>query len=289
MTSIIRLFLLAVGILPLSVARALGALVGQLAWWFNSRGSVTAVRNLEVCMPELDKKAIRKLAASSMRHWGKTLFETPVVWHRGQRAFKYINQIQGVEYLDAAIEQGKGVIFVSPHLGNWELMGLWAGSKGSLTSLYQPPRRYNVDELLQAVRTKTGATLVPTNARGIAQLIKALKRGEFVGILPDMEPRPKGGIYAPFFGQPALTMTLIHSLVQRSGAVVILCFAQRIPGGFTLVMMPPGEDIASDDAETSIAEMNRTIERLVRLSPEQYQWEYKRFKRRPEGEPPIYG
>jgi KDO2-lipid IV(A) lauroyltransferase len=267
----------------------LGIAVGQLAWWFKSRGSITAVRNLQVCMPELDEKAVRKLAASSMRNWGQTLFETPVVWHRGAGALDYIDQIKGLDDLEAAIERGKGVIFVSPHLGNWELMGLWAGSKGPLTSLYQPPRRYNVDELLQAVRSKTGATLVPTNARGIAQLIKALKRGEFAGILPDMEPRPKGGVYAPFFGQSALTMTLIHSLVQRSGAAVILCFAQRIPGGFNLVMMPSGEDIASEDAEASTAEMNRTIEKLVRLSPEQYQWEYKRFKRRPEGEPPIYG
>jgi Kdo2-lipid IVA lauroyltransferase/acyltransferase len=286
--TIIRAILGLISLLPLPVARALGALIGQLAWLVKSAGSRTALINLQHCFPHLNPHQVRRLAARSMRHWGMTLFEIPVVWRRASRGFSWIREVQGAEVLDRAVARAKGIIFVSPHLGNWEFMGLWAGGRGPMTTLYQPPRRFNLDALLQQVRAKTGATLVPTNARGVASLIKALRNGHNVGILPDMVPPSSGGVFAPFFRLPAMTMTLIHSLAVRSEAAVIICFARRTRGGFTIVITEPGGDIYSADPAVSAGELNRTIEVLIEQAPEQYQWEYKRFKRDPDGSPSIY-
>jgi KDO2-lipid IV(A) lauroyltransferase len=274
--------------LPLGLARALGATIGQCAWLFKTRSARTAIANLNACFPELNQKSRNALAAKSMRHWGRTVCEIPVVWRRGTKSLGWVKEVQGRERLEQAIANGKGVIIVSPHLGNWEIIGYWAGTVGSLTTLYQPPRRYDLDELIRHVRSKTGATLVPTNARGVASLLKTLKRGDIVGVLPDMEPDWSSGVFAPFFGVQALTMTLIHNLVQRSGAAVFLGFAQRIGGGFKIVLVEPDSAINSDNPEISVAELNKAVETLVLRSLEQYQWEYKRFKRRPVGMPKIY-
>ena len=274
--------------LPLGLARILGVAIGQCAWLLKTRSANTAVANLKACFPHLSDKDRNVFAAKSMRHWGRTICEIPVVWRRGPASLKWVKEVQGRERLEQAMANGNGVIIVSPHLGNWEMIGYWAGTVGSLTTLYQPPRRYDLDELIRHVRSKTGATLVPTNARGVASLLKTLKRGDIIGVLPDMEPDWNSGVFAPFFGVPALTMTLIHNLVQRSGAAVFLGFAQRINGGFKIVLIEPGAAINSDAPETSVAELNKTIETLVAMSPEQYQWEYKRFKRRPKGMAKIY-
>lgn len=286
--AVIPLVLLFLGALPLPVARGLGAIIGQLAWWLGSRGARTAVINLKQCFPQMSAREQRRLAARSMRHWGMTLCEIPAVWRRGQKSLAWIRHIEGLEKIKAAEAQGKGVMIVSPHLGNWEMVGYWAGTLGQITTLYQPPRRFAMDEYLQKARTKTGAVLVPTNSRGVASLIKALKRGEYIGVLPDMEPEANSGEFAPFFGVPALTMTLLHNLEQRTGAAIFVGFAKRVPGGFDLVFIEPSAKIRSENAQQSLSELNQTIATLVAMAPEQYQWEYKRFKRRPEGLAKLY-
>lgn len=285
---LIRFAVWLISLLPLRVARVLGSLVGYCAWLSRSRGSRTAAINLKMCFPEKNEGDIRNLAKESMKQWGMTLFEIPVVWRKGPASLSWINEIQGMALMDEGRRNPAGVLLVSPHCGNWEVMGYWGGSLGPITTMYQPPRLAQLDDLLVAARQKTGANLVPTNAKGVAQLIKALKRGEIVGILPDMEPAINSGVFAPFFGIPALTMTLIHSLQQRTGATVVIGVAQRIKDGFKLVLIKPDDAISSDNVETSVAALNCAVETLVRLAPEQYQWEYKRFKRRPPGYAKLY-
>lgn len=285
---VIKIVIALLSLLPLGLLRALGALIGQISWWIKSRGARTAQVNLALCFPTLSHRERRRMAARSMRHWGMTLCEIPRIWRLGRAGLEYIVDVEGKEDIDAALAAGKGCIIVSPHLGNWELVGYWAGTLGPITTLYQPPRRFDVDDYLRDVRSKTGATLVPTTSRGVAQLIKALQRGELIGVLPDMEPELSGGAFAPFFGVPALTMTLVHSLVRRTDSPVFVGFAKRIRGGFKIIFYRPDEEIAAEGAGGSVAALNRVIERLVTLAPEQYQWEYKRFKRRPPGEDRVY-
>lgn len=150
--------------------------------------------------------------------------------------------------------------------------------------MYQPPRIEGLDRLLRRVRARNGVSLAPTNRKGVAQLLTALKRGEIVGILPDQVPADEGGEFASFFGEPALTMTLVSKLIQRTDAQVFCGFAKRLPRGkgFVAVFEPADEKIYSSDIKESTEGLNRTVESAVQKAVSQYQWEYKRFRRRPD-------
>src|SRR5690625_2274592 len=154
-----------------------------------------------------------------------------------------------------------------------------------LSPLRPPPLPYTT-----LFRSTDNIDMAPTNRRGVAQLLKALKRGEIVGILPDQVPEPGSGAeVAPFFGQPALTMTLVHNLIQRTGCSVLSVYAERVPGGFKMVVLPADQDIFNEQAASSVAALNRSVEACVRRVPEQYQWEYKRLRRLPPEYPVHYG
>ena len=184
---------------------------------------------------------------------------------------------------EAAVADPRGTLLVVPHQGNWEVVGLWVSKQTAMTSLYEPPKMPALDRWIKSSREQSGATLVPTDVRGVAALIKALKRGETSGILPDQVPTESGGIMAPFMGIPARTMTLVTNLVQRAHCQVLLCAAIREPGGWRLHFLPASEAVFSDQQEVAVAALNTDVERLVALAPEQYQWEYKRFRAQPDG------
>lgn len=275
-------------LMPLRMARALGWLVGELAWLLKTRGTQTAMINLAFCFPDMPQPEQQRLCRASMRQWGQTVLEVPVIWRLGRRALARITAIEGETIFDEAMAAGKGVILVAPHLGNWEVVGYWLAGKGPANLLYQPPREPGLEEVIMRGRTALGAKLVATDLRGVSSLIKGLKNGEIAGILPDMEPDASSGEFAPIFGRQAMTITLVNRLQQKSGAKVVFAFAERVPSGFALHIMAPEAAIYGDDAQEALAAVNRGVERLVMIAPAQYQWEYKRFKRRPAGEPRIY-
>lgn len=287
-TRLIKSIIWLASLLPLPMARVLGRLFGELAWRRNTRSAVVTRINIENCFPAMGEEPRGQLIRRSLHHWGMTIFEVPVIWRKGRKSLDLIEAVEGRELIERALDRGKGLILVSPHLGNWELAGLWSSTLGPMTILYQSPDRLDLDELLQEVRGTTGATLVATDLRGVSTLVKALKRGEITGVLPDMVPERQGGVFAPFFGVQALTMKLTHSLQQRTGATILAGFFQRTSKGFKGCFIEPEEAIYDADATVSTAALNRAVERLVLMAPEQYQWEYKRFKVRPPGEPPLY-
>ncbi len=193
----------------------------------------------------------------------------------------------GREHLQRA--PGKGLIVLSPHLGAWELAGLHLARQGP-TAIFYKPQRY-LDDLILAARRRSGAALAPITVKGIRVLVQALERGDYVGVLPDQEPKEdKGACFAPFFGVPAFTMLLVNRLARRTGAPVIFMFAERLPAaaGFCIHCIPAPEGIDSDDDLTAATALNRGIEQCVRTCPEQYVWPYKRFRRRPEGQAGFY-
>lgn len=190
----------------------------------------------------------------------------------------------GYEAYRAAVDSDQGVILLAPHLGNWEIFGYLAVQDVEATFMYQPPRSAAMDRILREGRNKTGVCLAPTTRRGVAEVMRTLARGELVGILPDQVPAEGSGEFAPFFGEPAYTMTLIASLLRRSDARVFCGFGLRLPGGkgFRSIFEEADPDIYSPDVAVSLSALNRTVERAVSRAPEQYQWEYKRFRRRPD-------
>ncbi len=277
--------------LPLSWNHRLGALAGWLAWRLPTRARRITLRNLERCLPELPAVQQKRLARYSLMETGKTATEIGPLWHWPEwRIRRLVHEVSGLHHLRDALDEGKGVILAIPHLGSWEMVGLYCSLHHPITALYRPPRERGMEATIRAGRERFGARLVPTDAAGVRALYGALKAGEMVCILPDQVPSAGQGVFAPFFGIPAKTMTLLPRLARRFDSRVIFCYAERLPkgGGFHIHFLPAPEGIDAHDPVTAAAALNRGVEQCVRALPEQYQWSYKRFRRQPPGEPKFY-
>jgi len=281
----IKAFLRLCSWLPLSVLHRLGTMAGYLMAWFATDARRITEVNLRLCFPQLSEVERGRLVRESLIETACTAFELGLIWVApAPRALGSIVKITGEHVLQTAREKGKGVIIIAPHLGSWELSGLYLANRGAITSLYKPPRLDGLQTFMTDVRGRNGATLVPTNRKGVALLFKALERGEMIGILPDQEPPLDGGVFAPFFGTPALTMTLVSKLAARTGAPVVSIFAKRLPGsaGFEIILANAHADVAHSDIHVASAALNQSVMECVQQAPAQYQWEYRRFKHQPD-------
>jgi KDO2-lipid IV(A) lauroyltransferase len=279
-----------ISLLPLGVARFFGRVMGMLMVTFSAKSFKVALRNLSLCFSSQSQQSNQKLAHKRMAHLGQTFFETPILWRKSlQWLQKSIVSVEGEAYLQEALANDRGTILLMPHQGNWEVLNLWLAQQTPITSLYQPLKMAVLGKWIKKSREKTGARLVPTNVRGVAALLKALNAGETVFILPDQQPPRSSGAFAPFFSVQALTMTLTHSLLSRSDSQALFCSALRDKNGWRLYFFPADQAIYSADQAVSLSAMNAGIESIVAMAPEQYQWEYKRFRAQPEGSPAVYG
>ncbi|MDX9739677.1 MAG: lysophospholipid acyltransferase family protein [Gammaproteobacteria bacterium] len=289
--TIIRLFMRLCAALPLRGAHALGAALGGLLAVVPGRIRTITHRNVELCFPELSPSEQRRLASRSLRGTGRTVAETGALWHwPPDRVLSLVKAVDGREPVDAALRDGRGAILMTPHLGNWELVGLYCSTLYPLTSLYRPPRMKGLEEYMRGSRERFGARLVPTSAGGIRHLYRALGRGEFIGLLPDQEPQAGSGVFAPFFGVDAYTMTLLPRLLEKYEVPVFFVHSERLPrgAGFRIHFSPMTSDFRRDDTVSVCTAMNAGVEACVRRAPEQYQWNYKRFRTRPDGMSPRY-
>jgi len=278
----------AISRLPLSLIHQLGTCIGWLMLKIPNKQRRNALINIRLCFPHLEAAQVLTFRRRSFLEYGKTYSEVAYLWLRPTRkVLALVREVSGGELLHR--DDGRGVIVLSPHLGAWELAGLYLSARGPTTTLYKP--QPELDWLIREVRGRAGAELVPTDRQGIRRLMQALRRGEYVGILPDQEPRMNpGSVFAPFFGVPALTMLLINRLACKTGARVIFLLAVRLPRaqGFHIHCLPAPVGIDSEDAITGATALNRGIEDAVNTCPEQYLWAYKRFRRRPPGIPSLY-
>jgi KDO2-lipid IV(A) lauroyltransferase len=246
--------------------------------------------NLARVYPEQSREERRELARRSLEHSTATMLELGFAWMaEPARVEAAILMVEGRELLDEARARGRGVIVLAPHFGNWEVLNFWLSHHFPFTAMYEPPKLPALDPVMREGRERMGASLVPTTPRGVAALLKALKRSEAVGILPDQEPGWGSGVFAPFFGHLAYTATLLPKLVARTEARVVTGVARRLPGqGFALHFLAADERVYSSDEETSAAGVNACVEAVIALDPAQYQWEYKRYRKviqKQEGHP----
>jgi KDO2-lipid IV(A) lauroyltransferase len=275
---------------PLGLLRAIGSFIGTLIWWNNGRATKITRENIVLCFPELSPAEQQALAKQSLQETAKTAMEAAAIWRRSWPWLQgKIVAMEGDEILRAKLAEGKGVLVLAPHHGNWEVVAPYLASVANLTAMYQPLDNPKMDAMVLAGRSKLNITMAPTNRKGVMMLFKALQGGTIVGILPDQVPaRDSGMEIAPFMGQPALTMTLVQGLVQRTGCAVCSCYAERVAGGFKVVVMEADPAINSEDLQTSVAALNASVAACVRRAPAQYQWEYKRFRRLPPEYPKRY-
>ena len=271
------------GAIPL---RWLHALAGVLAWplsKLNFRESRVAWVNLQLCYPELDPAQRRRRHRQCLRESLCMLLESGRVWTRpAGEALRWVVEVHGAEHLRRARAGGRGVIVAAPHLGNWELFGQYLSSLGPLSIVYREPQWAPAHQILLRGRGGQQVEQLPAQPASVRKMLKALRDGRLLGILPDQQPKLGEGEFAPFFSIPALTMTLLSRLAAKSAVAVVFGFAERLPsGGFRVHFLPAPAGIDDPDPRQAAAALNRGVEACLACSPWQYQWTYKRYSRRP--------
>jgi Kdo2-lipid IVA lauroyltransferase/acyltransferase len=268
--------------------RRVGRWLGWLVWYLHTQEVRSTLINLRICFPEMDPDARRRLAKASLAQTGQLVAETGATFHwREQDWRKLIKEVEGESLLIPAPADRRPLLILVPHFGNWEFLALYLGKLG-INALYDPPRVRAFEPLILAARSRSGASLFPIDPTGLRGFFRAFQAQKPVALLPDQVPERQAGVYAPFFGEPALTMTFAHRLIARHGARVLLGTAMRCDGGFRIRFTPVPDALADPDPVVSATAMNGAIEQLVLTDPAQYQWDYKRFKRPPPGQPYPY-
>jgi KDO2-lipid IV(A) lauroyltransferase len=269
--------------LPLSVLHRLGTMFGWLTYWSSGSYAKRLRENLRHGLEYIEGKEgisdadFNKILRASVSEVGKSAMELPWVWKRPlEEVVGSVKQCHGWEHIEAAQAQGKGVVTMTPHFGCFELISLYIAARQPMTSMYRPPKWKFLDILMHQGRERGQTKLAATDMGGVRQLLKALKRGETIGILPDQVPADGEGEWTPFFGRPAYTMTLIGRLVQSSGALMVMCQCKRLPRGegFELRILP----LTLDAASSIPRQINASMEEVIRTCPEQYLWSYNRYK-----------
>ncbi|GAA6134965.1 lysophospholipid acyltransferase [Oceaniserpentilla sp. 4NH20-0058] len=281
MIGIIRL----VSLLPLGGAHGVGWLIGIMLWYSRSGSAKVVMKNLELCFPEKTLQERQKLAKSSLIALGKTYGEMGVAWMWPiPKVNKLITQVEGMEYLQKALDDQNGIILIAPHLGNWELLNHFFRQHLFMTVMYKAPKIPALDKFIFKTRKRVDVGLVPADKGGVIKLFKLLKNKGVIAVLPDQEPSLKSGVFAPFFGQQALTGKLIGDLARKTPAYLLCCYAKRLDdGNYGVVLKPANDEIRNKDLLVSATALNQSIEECIQDCPEQYQWVYKRFRRQPDG------
>ena len=276
MTGFFRLF----SHFPLSLLHALGAVVGWLVYAFSSRFRKRWHEN----RTQAGLSAARVRAG--IAHNGRMMLELPRLW-LGKPVPTFWH---GVEHIEQAYAARRGIVFLTPHIGCFEITAQMVAERfssqyGDLTVMYRPAGERWMAELMEYARNRPGLRTVPTTLAGVRQMVRELRRGRAVGLLPDHVPLQGQGVWASFFGRPAYTMTLAAKLVQQTGAAVVTVWGERLPAarGYRLHCIPMREPL-SDDLQTAVEQINHAMEELILSAPEQYMWGYARY-RTPRAQP----
>ncbi len=284
-------FLRLFALLPWRAVQAVGAAIGWLMWKLPNRSREVTRINLAGCFAHLPADQRERLVGESLRDIGKTLTESACAWiWPANKTLGLIKQVEGMQVLQDALASGKGVVLISSHLGNWEVLLQYVCSLCKPIILYRPIKLKAVDELLVKQRVQLGNSLAPSTKEGILSLIKQVRKGGVAGIAADPEPSLSSGVFVPFFGVPALTSKFVPSLVKDRKAEAVFMHALRLDdgSGYRVVIEAAPDALYGEDIEAAVAALNQGIEKQVRQAPSQYMWNMKRFKKRPAGEAKWY-
>lgn len=261
---------------PLPLLHAVGAVLGWVVYAVSPayRHQVRA----NAALAGVGAVARRRAVA----HAGRLVAELPRLWLGAPVPVR----MQGAEHIEAAIARGQGMVFLTPHLGCFEVTAMaYAQRFGHLpgkamTVLYRPARQPWLQEVVAHARCRPGLATVPTTLGGVKQLLQALRAGGAVGLLPDQVPPLGMGVWAPFFGREAYTMSLSARLARQEGVAVLLAWGQRLPWGrgYVVHVQPWSDGPLPEDPRAAAAAVNRAMERLILQAPDQYLWGYARYK-----------
>ncbi|MEC8746370.1 MAG: lysophospholipid acyltransferase family protein, partial [Pseudomonadota bacterium] len=280
--TILRSVLRLSALVPLEVARSVGRFVGRLAFKMNTQTVRVVRRNIELAYPQLPADQQAALMEEAVLEQGALTAELGHVWRRSPAYVMSKLRVVGIEHLEAAAADERGVLVLAPHVGNWEVLPHHLVTQGDLLGLFEPPKLPSVGSLVLEARKRPGGAYVPTTPKGLVQLVRHFKRGGLTGILPDQVPaHESGGLNVPFRGIECFTASLCANLLSKSGARAVLAGVFRVKGGWELVYLPVSADIYNEDLEVALTVMNQDIETLISGRDAQYQWSYKRFRTLP--------
>lgn len=274
--------------LPLPLLHRLGSLFGWVTYLSSSRYAARLRENLRHAGLARTEAGYRDLLHANIREAGKGVLELPWMWRRPlQQVVAGVRRCDGWEQVEAARAQGHGIIMLTPHLGCFEIISLYIGARMPMTIMYRAPRWESLDVLMHAGRERGQIELVGADLGGVRRMFRTLKQGGTIGVLPDQAPGNGEGEWAPFFGRPAYTMTLIGRLIEISGARVFMCVGERLPqgAGYALHFLP----LTFDAAGSIPRQMNAALEQAIVKLPAQYLWSYNRYKVPRGAQPPDSG
>ncbi|MBV8502889.1 MAG: lysophospholipid acyltransferase family protein [Paucibacter sp.] len=264
---------------PLRFLHAIGAMLG----WLTYLASPSYRRR----MREHSAQAglLWAQARGAVANSGRMVAELPWLWMRpaGETLGDKV-QWRGRELVEAALDAGRGVLILTPHLGCFEIIAQAIaetyGARAPMTAMFRPARKEILRELVERSRDRPGLLATPATLAGVRQMIRALRKGEFVGLLPDQAPPDGLGVWVPFFGRPAYTMTLAGRLIQQTACTPLCLRGERLGGGRGFVIhVEPGPVIGPQDTpESAATAVNQAMETLIRQAPDQYLWSYNRYK-----------
>ena len=264
----------ALATLSLPTIHRMGTVLGWLLHWATPASTRIQRSNLQqsgLCPTESE---VNRVLKANTAETGKAIFETLAIWQWPQnKALQLVKTCHNLHLIEDALARGKGLIFLTPHLGSFEITSIYYAATRPITVLFRPPKKTWLAPLIDMGRSKGQVKLAPANVQGVRTLMQALKKGEAIGILPDQIPNEGEGEWADFFGKPAYTMTLACKLAEKTGATVLMAFGERLANGQGYeIHLTPVESIATPDL------LNAAIAKQIAQKPEQYLWRYNRYK-----------
>lgn len=280
-------FLRLFALLPWRAVQGVGGAIGWLMWKLPNRSREVARINLAKCFPELPAAEHEALLGRSLQQIGKAFTESACAWiWPADKTLRLVRQVEGLEVLEQALASGKGVVGITSHLGNWEVLNHFYCAQCKPIIFYRPPKLKAVDDLLQRQRVQLGNKVAPSTREGIISVIKEVRRGGAVGIPADPEPSEGAGIFVPFLGTQALTSKFVPGMLTGGKAIGVFLHALRLEdgSGYKVIIEAAPPAMYDENVEVAVAAMSDVIGRYVRTWPSQYMWTMKRFKKRPAGE-----
>lgn len=262
--------------------------MGRLLYCFPSKIRFITKTNIKLCFPELSADKQKKLIKKNFENLGTGILETAMAWWLPDQKLEHLLHIKGLEHGEQALAQGKGVILLSPHFACLEMLGRLIAMKYAFTAMYRPHKKKFINFMLESFRSRQRVTYIPRNR--MRALTTALQNNEPVWYAYDVDAGKKRSVFAPFFGIPTASLTAISRLAQLTGAAIVpIQFFRRDDNtGYEIVLSPALNHFPSQDLTKDAARLNECLETAIRRKPEQYIWQYKRFKTRPDGEKRFY-
>ncbi len=258
--------------LPLPLLHAIGLVIGWTVYLASGSYRRRLKENIKLA-------GFEQHLSKAVGEAGKNMLELPFIWCASPERVLRSIRIENWDVVERAAAAGKGIIFLTPHLGCFEISAQVAAAQLPITVLYRPPRQEALKPLIEGARARHNLSLAPANLSGVRTLFKVLKRNGAIGLLPDQVPQNGEGVWADFFGKPAYTMTLPAKMLEMTGAAMILAFAERLSYGKGYVLhlqqfsIPEGLPL-----EEQVRAINAAMEQLIALCPEQYFWSYNHYK-----------